>query len=630
MRREDETKPGSAPHGVAMEPYGDEFPGKNWRPFARDELRSPFIYKDDEQLERPVRFEQMRRLSAYVLRFKKLAVLSLIATVGGIIVSLAAPYLLGVTINAALGRKNLHLLFVYGGILAALYILNTVAATYRIRFTNWLGQSIIRELRAELFGHVQSLSFDFFDQRPAGSVLVRIMNDVNALQDLFTNGVINSITNMLTLVGIIVIMLSLDWRLALISMVVVPIMFLLSTKLRATIRRAWQSVRLRLSRLNAHLNEAIQGVRVTQAYAREDENQTFFQSMNGEYLNRFRVAQKLSALFGPGVDFTGAVGSALLFFFGVHFLLGGSVTVGLLVAFANYLGNFWTPISQLGNVYNQLLVAMASSERIFQYLDTVPSVLDQPGAQALPPIRGDVEFADVVFEYEPGKRALDHVSFRARAGETIALVGHTGAGKSTVINLLARFYEPSSGRILVDGMDICAVSLRSLRAQVGIVLQDTFIFSGTIMENIRFGRPDASDDEVIEAARAVNADAFISQLENGYHTEVRERGSRLSMGQRQLLSFARAILADPRILILDEATASIDTHTEHLIQQGLQRLLAGRTSFVVAHRLSTIREADQILVFAQGRIIEHGTHGALMGGRGYYHQLVQAQYRYMA
>ncbi|MCY0869836.1 MAG: ABC transporter ATP-binding protein, partial [Firmicutes bacterium] len=461
-------------------------------------------------------------------------------------------------------------------------------------------------------------------------VLVRIMNDVNALQDLFTNGVINSITNMLTLVGIIVIMLSLDWRLALISMIVVPIMFLLSTKLRSTIRRAWQNVRLRLSRLNAHLNEAIQGVRVTQAYAREDENQTFFQSMNAEYLNRFRVAQKLSALFGPGVDFTGAVGSALLFFFGVHFLLGGSVTVGLLVAFANYLGNFWTPISQLGNVYNQLLVAMASSERIFQYLDTAPSVMDRPGAAILPPIRGDVEFSDVVFEYEPGKRALDHVSFRARAGQTIALVGHTGAGKSTVINLLARFYEPSSGSILVDGMDICAASLSSLRSQVGIVLQDTFIFSGTIMENIRFGRPDASDEDVIEAARAVNADAFISQLEDGYYTEVRERGSRLSMGQRQLLSFARAILADPRILILDEATASIDTHTEHLIQQGLQRLLAGRTSFVVAHRLSTIREADQILVFAQGKIIEHGTHGALMGGRGYYHQLVEAQYRYMA
>lgn len=595
-----------------------------------DDMRSPFIYKDDEALEKPVQWDQFRRLAKYMGPYPRLIWGSILATFGGVAVSLTGPYMIGITIDDAIEKNDPRRLLVYVAMLTLLYTGNFFATRMRIRLTNLLGQSVIRDLRAELFGHVQGLSFDFFDKRPAGSVLVRIMNDVNSLQDLFTNGVINSITNMVTLVGIIVILLSLDWRLALISMVVVPIMFFLSTRLRRLIRRSWQHVRIRLSRLNAHLAESIQGMRVTEAYVRQDRNQEFFRSMNAEYLRSFRRAQYLSAFFGPGVDFTGAIGSALLFFFGVHFLMDGQVRIGLLIAFANYIGNFWTPISQLGNTYNQLLVAMASSERIFQYLDTRPSVVSVKGAPALPAVRGDVEFDQVEFEYEPGKKALAGVSFNVMAGQTVALVGHTGAGKSTVINLLARFYEPTAGQIRIDGHDICRVELRSLRSQVGIVLQDTFIFSGTIMDNIRYGRPDASDEEVIAAARAVYADDFIRAMEEGYHTEVRERGSRLSIGQRQLISFARAILADPRILILDEATASIDTHTEHLIQKGLHTLLTGRTSFVVAHRLSTIREADQILVFQEGRIVERGNHALLMGGKGYYRQLVEAQYRFMA
>jgi ATP-binding cassette subfamily B protein len=330
------------------------------------------------------------------------------------------------------------------------------------------------------------------------------------------------------------------------------------------------------------------------------------------------------------VDITGAVGTALLFWYGVHLLSVGEVTVGLLVAFANYLGNFWTPISQLGQVYNQLLVAMASSERIFQYLDTVPSIQDGTASTKLPRIVGRVCFDGVEFEYKAGEKVLNQISFTAEPGETIALVGHTGAGKSTVMNLLARFYDSTGGTITIDGFDIKKVDIESLRSQIGVVLQDTFIFSGTIMDNIRYGRPDATDDEVIAAAKAVYADEFIRNLENGYHTEVRERGSRLSMGQRQLISFARAILADPRILILDEATASIDTHTEHLIQLGLERLLKGRTSFVVAHRLSTIRQASQILVFDRGEIVERGDHQTLMAERGYYYDLVRAQYRFLA
>ncbi|WP_188880895.1 ABC transporter ATP-binding protein [Alicyclobacillus cellulosilyticus] len=595
-----------------------------------DELRAPFIYRDDDTLDKPFQYAQFKRLLRYMAPFPKLIWGAFAATAGGIAVALVTPYLIGRTIDVAIAGKRTGLLAALTLALLALYVCNFAAARVRIYLTNKLGQNVILRLRQDLFSHVQSLSFDFFDKRPAGSVLVRIMNDVNALQDLFTNGIINSLTNLITLFGIVVIMLSLNVRLALVTMVVVPFMFLLSTRLRVLIRRSWQVVRVRMSRINAHLNEAIQGMRVTEAYVRQEENQRFFERMNAEYVEKFRRATGLSAVFWPIVDITGSVGTVLLFWYGVHLLTAGEVTVGLLVAFANYLGNFWTPISQLGQLYNQLLVAMASSERIFEYLDTRPTITSRPQAPALPPIRGEVVFDQVVFDYAPGKRALHGVSFRVQPGETVALVGHTGAGKSTVINLLARFYDVTSGRILIDGKDIRDVDLATLRSQIGIVLQDTFIFSGTIMDNIRYGRPDATDEEVIAAAKAVHADEFIRQLEHGYFTEVRERGSRLSMGQRQLLSFARAILANPKILILDEATASIDTHTEHLIQLGLRALLRGRTSFVVAHRLSTIREADQILVFQDGRIVERGTHGVLMRNKGYYHHLVLTQYRFMA
>jgi ATP-binding cassette subfamily B protein len=410
----------------------------------------------------------------------------------------------------------------------------------------------------------------------------------------------------------------------------VPFVFLLSLRLTVQIRRSWQQVRLRLSRINAHLAEGIQGMRVTESYTRQEENQQFFEGMNKDYMNRFMIAQRWSIPFGPLVNLTSALGSALLFFYGVHLLRADLVTVGLLVSFANYIGNFWTPIGQLGQVYNQLLVAMASSERIFQYLDTKAMIKDSAQSKPLPKIQGTVQFENVVFEYETGRRALNDVSFTVQPGQTIALVGHTGAGKSTVINLLSRFYDPVSGHIRIDGHDIRDVDLDSLRSQVGMVLQETFIFSGTIMDNIRYGNPAATDEEVKAAAKAIYADEFIQGLENGYETEVRERGSRLSQGERQLISFARAILADPRVLILDEATASIDTYTEHLIQKGLQVLLKGRTAFVVAHRLSTIRDADQILVFDNGQIVEAGTHESLMADGGYYYSLVEAQYRFLA
>ncbi|WP_067618025.1 ABC transporter ATP-binding protein [Alicyclobacillus acidiphilus] len=593
-------------------------------------LRAPFIYRDDEALEKSFQFTLMKRLASYMLPYPGLIVAAFCATLGNLAVTLIAPYLVGRTIDTAISNHHVSSLMTYGAILAGLYVLNFAASSFRIYLTNQLGQRVIQGLRKELFEHVQGLSSDFFDSRPAGSILVRILNDVNSLQDLFTNGVINSITNLFTLIGVIAIMFSLNWQLSIITLIVVPFMFILSLRLTIQIRRSWQQVRLRLSRINAHLAEGIQGMRVTESYVRQEENQEFFESMNRDYMKTFLMAQRWSIPFGPLVDITGALGSALLFWYGVHLLHNGVVTVGLLVAFANYLGNFWTPIGQLGQVYNQILVAMASSERIFQYLDTRPNIVDRDGALPIPPIKGHVEFRNVGFSYELGRRALTDVSFEALPGQTIALVGHTGAGKSTVMNLLGRFYDPTEGQILIDGKDITSVSLDSLRSQIGMVLQETFIFSGTIMENIRYGNPAASDDDVKAAARAVFASEFIERLPDGYHTEVLERGSRLSQGQRQLISFARAILADPRILILDEATASIDTYTEHLIQKGLEVLLAGRTAFVVAHRLSTIRDADQILVFDGGKIVERGDHAHLMSVGGYYYDLVAAQYRFLA
>lgn len=588
-----------------------------------------FRYTQENAIEKPFNWSQMVRLLSFLKPYSKnLLPKAMAAVLINTIIRLAIPILIGYwVLEKAIVEKNGILLVWLICLIAVLYIVHYIANYFRIRWTNQLGQYVIYDLRKSLFVHVQGLSHNFFDKRSAGSILVRIMNDTNSLQELFTNGVINLLMDMVMLVGIIGILFFLSPQLTLAIVVVVPIMFLITTKLRRNIRRAWQEVRIIQSKLNSHLNESLQGIRITQSFTQEEENMAFFDGINTDTLKKFQNAMRKNAMFRPFVDLTNAVGTIILIAYGAYLLQEGTIYIGVFASFAFYMGMFWEPISRLGQFYNMLLMAMASSERIFEYLDEKPIVDDKKDAVELETVEGHIEFRNVEFSYDDKRLALKGINLEIKPGQSVALVGHTGSGKTTIANLISRFYDATGGEVLIDGHNIKDISLKSLRKNISIVLQDTFIFAGTIMENIRFGRPDASDEEVIAAAKAVGADQFIMRLPNGYDTEVEERGNILSVGERQLLSFARAILADPKILILDEATASIDTESEIKIQNALKTLLKGRTSVIIAHRLSTIREADQIFVLDHGRIIEQGNHAELMAKKGEYYDLVGAQFR---
>ncbi len=580
----------------------------------------------DEELDSKFDFNQLKRLLGYLKPYRWKVALTVLLMLTASALALLGPYLVKVAIDERIPQKDIRGLTVLAMIFLATLIFNAICMKYRIRSMTFIGQSILYNIRKDLFVHLQKLPFSYYDSRPHGKILVRVVNYVNSLSDLLSNGIINLITDMFTLMAIIGFMLFLNVKLALICMIGLPLLIIVTMLLKSAQRRAWQKVSRKQANMNAYIHESICGVKVTQSFAREKETIEIFLNQSGEYRKSWMSAVKIQFLMWPFIDIISVSSVAAVFFFGVRWLGTGGVTVGIIIAFISYIWRFWEPVSNLGNFYNAIINAVAYLERIFETIDEKPLVDNLPGAVEMPPIQGNVEFREVVFCYEKDEVILDNVSFFVKHGETVALVGPTGAGKSTVVNLVSRFYDINSGSVMIDGKDVRSVTLESLRRQMGIMLQDTFIFSGTIMDNIKYSRLDATDEQAIEAAKAVKAHEFIAAMPDGYYTEVNERGSRLSVGQRQLISFARALLADPRILVLDEATSSIDTKTEMALQEGLQRLLKGRTSFIIAHRLSTIKNADKIMYIEDGKIIEQGTHNELMKQGGAYHKLYTAQY----
>ncbi len=585
-------------------------------------------YDVDEILEESFDFDQFKRLMAYLKPYRKrffsVAVMMLTASAFTMLIPQFFLRIMDVCIPA----KDMRGVAFYSGLtlLAALY--SAISLRYKIKHTNIIGQQIIHDLRSDIFEHLQDLPFAYYDNRPHGKIQVRVVNYVNSLSDLLSNGIVNTITDLCNLFFIVTFMFLTNVRLTLLCLCGLPILAAVVIFIKKRQHKAWQIQSNKQSNLNAYIAESINGIRVTQSFVREEMNSNIFNDLSSSYRKSWMHAVLYNFTMGPSVDLISMATTSAIYVLGIHWMFDSAspITIGVLIAFTSYVSRFWAPINTLAAFYNSLLTAISYLERIFETIDEPVSVQDAPDAVEMPPIHGDVSFEQVSFSYEPGVRILDNVNFKAKAGDSFAIVGPTGAGKTTLVNLLSRFYNLDTGRILIDGTDISKVTIHSLRAQMGVMMQDSFIFAGTIMDNIRYGNHTATDEDVIRAAKTVCAHDFIMELENGYQTEVNERGSRLSAGQRQLISFARALLADPKILILDEATSSIDTETEIALQKGLSELLKGRTSFIIAHRLSTIRNADCIMYVDWGNILEKGTHEELMDLGGEYYRLYMSQY----
>lgn len=588
-------------------------------------------YDMDEILEDSFDINQLKRLAGYISPYKKKMTAIILLMLSSSALTMVIPIFFQRIMDKSIPAEDMNSILLYSGLTLLIAAYSALALGLKIRTMSAIGQDIVHNLRSDIFEHLQELPFSYYDDRPHGKIQVRVVNYVNSLSDLLSNGIVNTFTDLCNLFFIIIFMLISDVKLTLVCLCGLPLLALVIVIIKKKQRRAWQIQSNKQSNLNAYIAESINGIRVTQSFVREEENTGIFNRLSDNYKHSWMRAVTFNFTMGPSVDIISTITISFVYVLGVRFILdpGSTLSVGVLIAFTAYIGRFWAPINTLAGFYNSLLTAISYLERIFETIDEPVLVKDLPDALPMPPIHGDVTFENVSFSYEEGRKILDQISFQVNKGESYAIVGPTGAGKTTIVNLISRFYNVDSGRILIDGIDIAKVTLHSLRSQMGIMMQDSFIFSGTIMSNIRYGNSTATDEEVIIAAKTVCAHDFIMEMENGYETEVNERGSRLSAGQRQLISFARALLANPKILILDEATSSIDTETEILLQTGLNRLLEGRTSFIIAHRLSTIKNATCIMYVDQGDILEKGSHEELLDVKGEYYKLYMSQYDFL-
>jgi ATP-binding cassette, subfamily B, multidrug efflux pump len=588
-------------------------------------------YDIDETLQSEFNFTQLKRLASYIKPYRKEMFITILLMTISSALGMLTPVFLMKIMDVYIPDENITAIIVISLLLLVIYFTNSAIIAAKITITSKLGQNIIHKIRSDIFNHLQELPFSYYDDKPHGKIQVRVVNYVNSLSDLLSNGIVNTITDLFSLFFIVGFMLYINVRLTIICLCGLPLLMTMIFIIKRKQRVAWQQSSNKSSNLNAYIAESINGIRVTQSFTREQENINIFNTLSGDYRSAWMRAVKLNFLMWPAIQNISTWTNVAVYVLGIAWLDQGAkgITVGVLIAMTGYIGMFWAPVNTLASFYNSLLNAISYLERIFETIDEPVLVKDCEGAVEMPPIKGEVEFKDVIFSYEDGIPILNGINFKANVGDTFAIVGPTGAGKTTIINLISRFYNLDSGMIAIDGVDISKVTIRSLRKQMGVMLQDSFIFSGTIIDNIRYGNMEATDEQVIEAAKTVRAHDFIVGLEKGYYTEVNERGSRLSVGQRQLISFARALLADPKILILDEATSSIDTETEILLQEGLSKLLANRTSFIIAHRLSTIKNSNCIMYVDGGKIQEMGTHDELIEQKGNYYELYMSQYKFL-
>lgn len=586
-------------------------------------------FREDEEQEQRINRQTLMRLYGYLFTYKKQLAIVLAIMAVTTAIAMGNPLIIERAVNVHIAEKNLKKLVELGIFALLLNLIFIGGVKLRIVLVGKIANQIVLTIREQLYTHIQRLGFYFFDSRPTGKILARIIGDVNGLKDVLSDSVTTLIPDLCTIIGVMAIMIIKNYKLAMAALITLPFLAAGMYLIQTVSHKRWQIMRKKSSNLNAYVHEELAGIRIVQSFCAEKESMQNFTALASEHADSFVSAVRVADSFGPLIELTWGVGGFLLYYIGIHILGAGNVEVGTFLAFSTYLGMFWSPLRNLANFYNKMVTNLSAAERVFDIMDTKPEIEDEERAEELPKIKGSVEFKRVSFAYadEPEKNVLNEVSFCIQAGETIALVGPTGAGKTTIVNLISRFYDTTGGTILLDGHDIQHVTIKSLRSQMGIMTQDNFLFSGTIKENIRYGRLDATDKEIIEAAKAVNAHEFIMNLENGYDTNICERGVGLSAGQCQLLAFARTMVSKPGILILDEATSSIDTHTELLVQQGIEALLKGRTSFVIAHRLSTIKKADRIFVIDKGTVMEEGSHSQLMEKRGAYYQLYQAQFQ---